>query len=859
MRQKETSMLSFVILGAGRPLHGEQHTALRGLADNNRVLDWVLQAVSFLQPSVTFVGGYQVEEITRRYPEFHYVVNPEWEATGAAVSFLEANLQSNCEYFVSYSDILYRERIIREMATSSADIVVAVDAAWRQRFSDRTKQDLERCEKVNCYENRVTRLGSDIDPVLADAEFVGLVRFNPDVISHLQQESSTLFERFKQAKLSQLIEYLRTRGFEVVAVDVAGDWAELNEPQDLAHFVLGTKAQTLARLQELVRCSRIEDQVSFSVAEWRANCDKVIAQICEEFHERSLVVRSSALSEDGFSSANAGAYTSILGVDSKEASAVEIAVDQVIDSYSDNSNPVNQVLVQPMVNGVVASGVAFTRTLDQGAPYYVINYDDVTKSTESITSGSSLEHKTLLVHRSLELDVTEVPELVRGLFPAMREIENLLSFESLDIEFAISTQGQIHILQVRPIAVDHGEQVAEKQELEAFLQGAERHFVTLQNPSPFIVGDKAFFGVMPDWNPAEIIGTNPGLLATSLYRYLIMDDIWAIQRAEYGYRDVRPHPLLAVFCGRPYVDVRASFNSFIPAALDDDLAGRLVDFYLNWLERHPHLHDKVEFDVVPTCFDLDFQRWSERLVTEGGFSTEEVQCLGQALLKITRNALTRNDLDLGAISKLESRYTEIVNSTLAPLERTTALLEDAKRYGTLAFSHLARSAFIVVTLLRSAVRKGVIDQQAMEAFLHSIRTVAHHFTEDAVATARGTLSWDHFVKKYGHLRPGTYDITSLSYADDPERFLRPVVAQALTQPQMPSQSGQEVEVWCEQRNRFAAACKEAGLSGDIELLEQFMRGAIEGREYAKFAFTRNVSAALNSLVEFGDTAGLERE
>lgn len=851
-------MLNFVILGAGRPLHGEQHTALRGLSGNDRVLDWVLQAVSFLQPSVTFVGGYQVEEIARRYPEFHYVINPEWEATGAVVSFLEANLQSNCEYFVSYSDILYRERIIREMATSSADIVVAVDAAWRQRFSGRTKQDLERCEKVNCYENRVTRLGSDIDPALADAEFVGLVRFNPGVIAYLQQESSTLFERFKQAKLSQLIEYLRTRGFEVEAVDVVGDWAELNDPQDLAHFVLGTKAQTLARLQELVRCSRIEDQVSFSVAEWRANRNKIIAQVCEEFHERSLVVRSSALSEDGFSSANAGAYTSILDVDSNEASAVEIAVDQVINSYSDN-NSVNQVLVQPMVNDILASGVAFTQTLDQGAPYYVINYDDVTKSTESITSGSSLEHKTLLIHRSIESDVAEVPELIRGLLPAMREIESLLNFESLDIEFAISAQGQIHILQVRPIAVDHGDLVAEKQELEAFLQTAEKRFRTLQNPSPFIVGEKAFFGVMPDWNPAEIIGTNPGLLATSLYRYLIMDDVWATQRAEYGYRDVRPYPLLAVFCGRPYVDVRASFNSFVPAVLDDNLAGRLVDFYLNWLERHPHLHDKVEFDVVPTCFDLDFQRWSERLMAEGGFTAEEVQCLGQALLKITQKALSRNALDLGTISKLESRYTKIINSTLAPLERATILLEDAKCYGTLAFSHLARNAFIAVTLLRSAVHKGVIEQRAMEGFLNSIRTVTHHFTEDAVATARGSLSWDQFVKKYGHLRPGTYDITSLSYADDPERFLRPVVAQAVTQPQIPSQRGLEAEVWREQRNRFAVACEEAGLPGDIELLEQFMRGAIEGREYAKFAFTRNVSAALNGLVEFGGTVGLERK
>ena len=37
-----------------------------------------------------------------------------------------------------------------------------------------------------------------------------------------------------------------------------------------------------------------------------------------------------------------------------------------------------------------------------------------------------------------------------------------------------------------------------------------------------------------------------------------MDETWAIQRSEYGYRDVRPAPLLVEFAGHPYVDVRAS-------------------------------------------------------------------------------------------------------------------------------------------------------------------------------------------------------------------------------------------------------------------------------------------------------------
>ena len=52
------------------------------------------------------------------------------------------------------------------------------------------------------------------------------------------------------------------------------------------------------------------------------------------------------------------------------------------------------------------------------------------------------------------------------------------------------------------------------------------------------------------------------------------------------------------FSGIPYIDVRVSFNSFIPHDLDDSIAGRLVDYYLAKLISQPSLHDKIEFEIV---------------------------------------------------------------------------------------------------------------------------------------------------------------------------------------------------------------------------------------------------------------------
>ena len=102
---------------------------------------------------------------------------------------------------------------------------------------------------------------------------------------------------------------------------------------------------------------------------------------------------------------------------------------------------------------------------------------------------------------------------------------------------------------------------------------------------------------MPDWNPAEVIGARPRPLALSLYKELITDGVWAYQRSNYGYRNLRSFPLLLSFLGLPYIDVRVSFNSFIPSKLDSELANKLVNYYIEKLKKNKKMHDKVEVDT----------------------------------------------------------------------------------------------------------------------------------------------------------------------------------------------------------------------------------------------------------------------
>ena len=69
--------------------------------------------------------------------------------------------------------------------------------------------------------------------------------------------------------------------------------------------------------------------------------------------------------------------------------------------------------------------------------------------------------------------------------------------------------------------------------------------------------------------------------------------------------------------GRPYIDVRKSLNSFLPAGIDDAIAERLVDHQLARLAEDVTLHDKVEFEIAVTCWDFSVDESRARLADAG--------------------------------------------------------------------------------------------------------------------------------------------------------------------------------------------------------------------------------------------------
>jgi phosphohistidine swiveling domain-containing protein len=183
---------------------------------------------------------------------------------------------------------------------------------------------------------------------------------------------------------------------------------------------------------------------------------------------------------------------------------------------------------------------------------------------------------------------------------------------------------------------------------------------------------------------------------------------------------------------------------------------------------------------------------------------------------------------------------------LDPVSRIYWLLEDCKRYGTLPFAGLARAGFIAVQMLRSLVNLGVLTEEDYQNYMGTIDSVSSKMSADLSA-----LPQEEFLSKYGHLRPGTYDILSPRYDEAPHFYFDKFgknenVAKCQTS---------KFSLSLDQLRQTDRLLKEHRLDLDVLGLFDFIKGAIEGREYSKFVFSRSISDSLSLIKQWGAEHG----
>jgi phosphoenolpyruvate phosphomutase len=194
---------------------------------------------------VTVVRGYRKEAIA--LPGIATVDNDAYATTGELASLACAldRLAGDC--VVSYGDVLVRRYILDGLLAAEGDIVVAVDALWRERRQRRAgtgaawTRDLAATtqpfsadyldESPVCLRS----VASDLPEAETGGEWIGMVRFSPAgaELARAEIEAIRAEGRLDSADVPALLTRLAAK-HEVRVHYVTGHWLDVNDLVDLA-------------------------------------------------------------------------------------------------------------------------------------------------------------------------------------------------------------------------------------------------------------------------------------------------------------------------------------------------------------------------------------------------------------------------------------------------------------------------------------------------------------------------------------------------------------------------------------------------------------------------------------------------
>ncbi len=511
-----------------------------------------------------------------------------------------------------------------------------------------------------------------------------------------------------------------------------------------------TKAESLKFLKKYSENKFvIPEFIYISLKNFSRNEDSFVKIIQKKFKRKKIIIRSSALDEDNMNKSNAGKYLSLKS-SSDNYQEILLKIKKVIKHFR---NKDDQILIQEFIIKPQISGVIFTKDPKNGSDYYVINYDK-SQLTDLITSGKKNEKmKTLIVYKSK----IHLSKKFSKILKVIKYIEEKYQNNSLDIEFCFKNK-KMFIFQCRNLILKN-----RTINIDEYLVNIFKKIKKISS-NPSLPGRKTVLSNMSDWNPAEIIGFKPSKLAITLYDELITNSVWAEQRKNYGYKNVQPNALMYNLFGFPYIDLKTDFNSFLPKELPKDLSEKIVNDSINKITKYPYLHDKIEFEVIETCYDF-FSKEKVKFLKKKKDRDLYIKNLKILTINILKNANKIIKDEYSKINKFEDQLNFIDQSKLSEVQRIYFIIHNIKTNGTLPFAGIARIAFITTKILKSFLNTKIITSSELEKFYGSVNLCTNDILIKANKAFNDKKKLKDFNKSYGHLRPSTYSIVSKNYKE----------------------------------------------------------------------------------------------
>ena len=192
---------------------------------------------------ISLIKGYKKEAID--YAGLKYYINDNYKNNNILNSLFYAEKEMDDEFITCYSDILFSEKVVRNLMANGEDIAVIVDVDWTGYYEGRTEHPIEEAENV-IYDGdkNVAEIGKIVNNNEAvNGEFIGMVKCSKrgaEIFREYFNKAKNDFwgkpfvraKTFDVAYLTDFIQYLVNNSINVKCVEIEQGWMEIDTVQD---------------------------------------------------------------------------------------------------------------------------------------------------------------------------------------------------------------------------------------------------------------------------------------------------------------------------------------------------------------------------------------------------------------------------------------------------------------------------------------------------------------------------------------------------------------------------------------------------------------------------------------------------
>ena len=193
---------------------------------------------------ITIVTGYMSEMID--IPDINYVKNKNYETTNINESLFCALEPSSSPILVTYSDIVFEQKIIQQMLEFTGDVGLAVNLNWKKCYQNRNMHPLSEAENVLVENGKILQIRKNISKSLENqqiGEFLGIMMLSSEHVKILLEKYSYLKKNhvgafhnsssLSNAYITDMLQEIINCGVTVNPVFTEGKWCEIDTPEDL--------------------------------------------------------------------------------------------------------------------------------------------------------------------------------------------------------------------------------------------------------------------------------------------------------------------------------------------------------------------------------------------------------------------------------------------------------------------------------------------------------------------------------------------------------------------------------------------------------------------------------------------------